>query len=421
MTPTVDIFSAQAAARLMTDTILAALLTVGIALAVRLVPGLSAARRSLIWTALLALILALSVMPSSSHAAGTTLHLDSRWSLVLILCWAVASLFRAAQLIVAARHLHQLSGKAIPVQLDPETTNLLRRAGRTVTVCTSPAVHRPCLAGFRSPRILLPPTLLAELTPAELHQVLLHETEHLRRGDDWINLAQKLALVLFPLNPALLWLEHRLSADRELACDDQVLRLTKAPKAYASCLARIAQLSLLERGLALTVAFLSARTPELTRRVQHILAPAQPARTPVRSFAAAGTLATATLAAAFAFHPQLVSFLPIPQASTEALASLPPVVPEAVSQPATFREPLHPTTALKPAKTHVAHPHKRVTTPLIAQAEPSPVYAPATPFFVTLTAYHPAARKATLYPDTPDTSRTYAALPYGNGWLLIQL
>jgi hypothetical protein len=53
---------------------------------------------------------------------------------------------------------------------------------------------------------------------------VLHEMEHLRRGDDWTNLLQKLSLVVFPLNPALIWIERQLCLERELACDDRCCR-----------------------------------------------------------------------------------------------------------------------------------------------------------------------------------------------------
>ena len=59
----------------------------------------------------------------------------------------------------------------------------------------------------------------------------MHEMEHLRRGDDWTNLLQKAGLVFFPLNPASFWVERRLCAERELACDDCVLRSSGARKA----------------------------------------------------------------------------------------------------------------------------------------------------------------------------------------------
>ena len=49
---------------------------------------------------------------------------------------------------------------------------------------------------------------------------MLHEAGHLRRRDDWMNLLQKVGLVLLPLNPVLMWIERRLCLERELACDE---------------------------------------------------------------------------------------------------------------------------------------------------------------------------------------------------------
>ena len=138
--------------------------------------------------------------------------------------------------------------------------------------------------------------------------MVIHEMEHLRRGDDWTNLLQKLALVLFPLNPALVWVERRLCAERELACDDRVLHAGSGRKAYALCLTHLAEYSLVRRGFALVLGAWERR-PELVRRVQRILY--QPARTMGRkpALAVCGTLlagifgCTLTLAHA----PQLVS------------------------------------------------------------------------------------------------------------------
>ena len=98
----------------------------------------------------------------------------------------------------------------------------------------------------------------------------MHEMEHLRRADDWTNLLQKAGLVLFPLNPVLLWVERRLCAERELACDDRVLLSTGARKAYAICLTRLAEYSMFRRNLSLALGAWERRS-ELVRRIHRIL------------------------------------------------------------------------------------------------------------------------------------------------------
>ena len=147
--------------------------------------------------------------------------------------------------------------------------------------------------------------------------------EHLRRGDDWSNLLQKLALVLFPLNPALAWVERRLCAERELACDDRVLHAGSGRKAYAMCLAHLAEYSLVRRGFGLVLGAWEKR-PELVRRVQRIL------RGPVQSMgrgpalAATGLLVSGALGCALvlAHTPEMVSFAPPQPTRAQMAASL---------------------------------------------------------------------------------------------------
>jgi hypothetical protein len=81
---------------------------------------------------------------------------------------------------------------------------------------------------------------------------------------------QKLALVAFPLNPALAWMEHRLGREREMACDEGVVRITNAPRAYAACLASLAERGLERRADALTLGAWHRRS-ELVYRVHGIL------------------------------------------------------------------------------------------------------------------------------------------------------
>lgn len=146
------------------------------------------------------------VAPSSSAAVTQSwLQLDERWSIAIALVWAAASMYRAADLVIHSIKLRRLWTSAVPMQDQP--ISALRLWGRKpIEICTSNALDRPSVIGFFAPRILIPSWLAPQMLPEELEQIILHETEHLRRGDDWTNLLQKLSLVVFPLNPALLWI-----------------------------------------------------------------------------------------------------------------------------------------------------------------------------------------------------------------------
>lgn len=321
-------WSAGAAGALLAAVWEGALLAGLVWLVLRLLPGLNAAARSLVWLNVFILMTLLHVVPLFTGAPSGaqtfdahTLRLDPRWSLAVVAVWLALSLLRAGQLVIGALHLRRLTRRAEPLPVSPDISSLLNNHGRRVELCTCADVVRPSVLGFFHPRILLPPALIERMTPSELKQVVVHEMEHLRRGDDWTNLIQKLALLLFPLNPALAWVERRLCAERELACDDRVLYAGSGRKAYALCLTRLAEFSLVRRGFGLVLGAWEHR-PELVRRVERILY--EPARTMSRwpALAATGGLVAGALGCALtlAHAPEVVRFAP-PQFSREQIAA----------------------------------------------------------------------------------------------------
>ncbi|WP_433969046.1 M56 family metallopeptidase [Tunturiibacter gelidiferens] len=155
---------------------------------------------------------------------------------------------------------------------------------------------------------MIPLEVYERLTPAELEQIVMHEMGHLRRADDWMNLVQKIGLVLVPLNPVLLWIERRLCFERELACDDAVLRSTKAPKAYATCLTGLAEQRLRRRAAALSLGAWERRS-ELARRVHSILRRSEGmGRTQARVVTGVLVLGLVSGATELSRCPQVVSF-----------------------------------------------------------------------------------------------------------------
>jgi Zn-dependent protease with chaperone function len=278
-------------------------LTALVAQVLRAIPGIPAAVRSGLWSAVFLCVVALHFVPASPAPAAH--HASPAWSLAVAALWLALSLYRAGQLAAGAWELRSLGRRALPVGLSVPAGSLRPHA----LLCTSTEVDRPSAMGFFRPRILIPAGLYARLSPDELQQIVLHEASHLRRGDDWTNLLQKCALVLFPLNPVLLWVERRLCRERELACDDRVLAATRAPKAYALCLTSLAEHAARHGVLSLALGAWQRRS-ELAARVERIL---QPPRTRLRPAHTAGLSAAVLLTLAGGAHllagsPQLLSF-----------------------------------------------------------------------------------------------------------------
>lgn len=172
------------------------------------------------------------------------------WALFFFLAWVVGASAAMTRLAMGLWRLRQLRRSCTAIDaadLDPAVRKTLDAidTSRSIAITTSEDVRVPAAIGFWKRTIVLPAWALRELPPNDLNIVLLHELAHLRRGDDWTNLIQKLVRALFFFHPAVWWIESRLSVEREMACDDAVLAETANPHGYASCL-----VSLLEKSLA---------------------------------------------------------------------------------------------------------------------------------------------------------------------------
>jgi beta-lactamase regulating signal transducer with metallopeptidase domain len=309
------------------------LLVAVVGLGLRLVPKSSAAVRFAIWFGVFVVVTALPMIALWPHAAGDAsaggrgpwFTVDARWCLAIAAVWAAASVVRAGTLVGAALRVRALWKRATPVEngdfVNPThgdkaamngAPSIDGTAGRRAQICTSDEVDRPTVIGFFAPKILIPSWLLEKLTAAELEQIVLHEAGHLGRADDWMNLLQKIALVIFPLNPALAWVERRLCFERELAVDERVLQAfagrAGAAKAYAACLATLAEYRLGRRALALALGLLGQES-ELGRRVGRILRRREGMK-PVHARLVLGGAMLGLVVAAIGFErcPQLVGF-----------------------------------------------------------------------------------------------------------------
>jgi beta-lactamase regulating signal transducer with metallopeptidase domain len=431
LTHTILLLSATASSSLVNAVAQGLCLAAVVALCLRLLPGIKPAARFVIWLSVLFTVLILHMESSlrsstgSSFTAGVpSFHLDPRWGIPIVAIWLAMSMGRAVALVRSALELRRVAKSAIPVATGSDFQHLVKARFRAAELCTSTEVDRPSVAGFFHSRVLLPEDLLQKLSSQELEQIILHEMEHLRRFDDWTNLLQKVALVFFPLNPVLFWVEQRLCRERELACDDCVLSFTAARKSYATCLTSLAEHALVRRGITLALGAWEKQS-ELSRRVRRILDKPEVRLKPATANVITGVVIAGLLggAATLAHTPELVSFTPqavasaIPQASIVATANVPEsalpvrspspelvkaVVPDKQENVATHR----------PAPRH----HTQVVKTIHQTPEPQQPRQ-----WVVLTRWQAPAVPQRPILTVSETGSSYAAVPVGNGWLIIQL
>ncbi len=125
------------------------------------------------------------------------------------------------------RRLRRIAGESVVTNatITESVTGVARQLGlkHLPRVIVSSAVHSPAVAGLLRPMLLLPASFPKGFSAGEARLVLLHELTHLKRHDLPLNWLLCVLQALHWFNP-LLWLAFaRMRADRESACDAQVL------------------------------------------------------------------------------------------------------------------------------------------------------------------------------------------------------
>ncbi len=147
---------------------------------------------------------------------------------MMMLGWAVVSAYLLSHFVRAVGATRRLIRDAddigegwLPVDVDA----LRRAAGvrSNVRWAISPRLQSPAVGGLIRPTVVIPPDLDDGLTPDQLRWVLLHELAHVRRGDLWVVVAQRIAQAVFFFHPAVYLANWAIDQLREYACDDAAL------------------------------------------------------------------------------------------------------------------------------------------------------------------------------------------------------
>jgi hypothetical protein len=268
-----------------------------------------------------------------------------RWPVYAVLAWLAIAAILLARVAWSLAHIHGLKRRA----------TLLGQRGN-IRVLASAEARVPMAAGFVRRAIVFPQSVLDELTPLEFEQVLCHEMAHLRRWDDWTQLAQAIAEAVLFFNPAIYWAGRRLKIEREMACDDWVVSTTGEARPYAACLTHLHELTRRAPAPQLAPGATTRTRWQLRARVEALL---QPDRNSTPRFSRSGWMAAcalvsaALMVAARTAPPVGVQEIPL---ATMAVAQLSPPAAPAIA----------PVISWAPRKTAPARPR------LLASRMPKP-------------------------------------------------
>jgi beta-lactamase regulating signal transducer with metallopeptidase domain len=164
---------------------------------------------------------------SSVPLIAASLH---PWLNLLAIVWTCGVLAIAGYWLVGWSRIRRLVAASTPFAMD-----------FPIPVRGSTELQEPAVAGIVRPVLLVPAGIEGWLSPEQLRAVLTHERCHVRRRD---NLKAALHMVvesLFWFHPLVWWLETRLIAERERACDEEVLADGNTAQDYAEGIVRVCQ------------------------------------------------------------------------------------------------------------------------------------------------------------------------------------
>jgi beta-lactamase regulating signal transducer with metallopeptidase domain len=212
--------------------------------------------------------------PAQEYPMQTQVFLPQDAAEALFVLYTLIVVMLFARLGVSYVRLRRLKKRAFPappeVRARFETWRARCKTLRPVKLMLTGSARSPMAVGFSAPAVIIPEALLLRLTGEELDHLGLHELAHLRRADDWTNLAQKIIQAIYFFNPVVQWICRKLDFEREVACDDWVLTVTGHAKPYARSLTKVLEATPWRRGPVLASGAIF-RKQQIIRRIEMLL------------------------------------------------------------------------------------------------------------------------------------------------------
>lgn len=165
----------------------------------------------------------------SMAIASSNPHLHT----VLWIIWIIGMLLVALFFLYQLINLHWLKKQAYPVTNDTESElyhlydACLKelKIKQNVRLYASCNLISPISYGFFRPTVIIPQDLDILLSNKEVRFVFLHELQHYKRKDTILNHLVCFLQIIYWFNPLIWYGFHQLRKDREIACDNAVVRM----------------------------------------------------------------------------------------------------------------------------------------------------------------------------------------------------
>ena len=159
--------------------------------------------------------------------------------LVTVTGYLLHYVFRWAKLLQLKKNADYL----ITADLTQWVKTQMVKAGsnRKIQIGYSNFIDGPVTFGWLEPIILMPFSILNQLSTEEIKFILLHEIAHIIRYDFILHVFLELAQIILCFNPFAYYFSNKIKLEREKACDDWVVANTQAPLLYTKALYQLAK------------------------------------------------------------------------------------------------------------------------------------------------------------------------------------
>ena len=248
-----------------------------------------------------AMLVHLNLMPPADASASARYPAPG-WPRLALAIYFLGLGLLLARLTIGTARAHTLARRAV------------NRAGRL----TSASCAAPVTVGWLHPVVILPEHWL-QWSPAQMEAVWTHELAHARRRDPLVQWLALFNRAVFWFHPIAWWIERKLSALAEEACDAAVLESGYDPREYSECLLHMAR-SVMQAGARVDVG-MAIPGSFLAQRIRRILDGGRVPRASRPRIACAVTacaVMSAALAAGTLANAPQQPLLPVPEAKPKA-------------------------------------------------------------------------------------------------------
>ena len=155
--------------------------------------------------------------------------------------WILGALFMALRLGWAWIHVSRLKSRfsePVSTELQQVFEQLMERAGiRTQVVLRQTNVFAEAvLIGWIKPAVLLPVSVVTQMSTDHIEAIIAHELAHVKRYDHMFAGIQAIVETVLFYHPAVWWVSHQVRVEREHCCDDLAAELLNDTPRYARAL-----------------------------------------------------------------------------------------------------------------------------------------------------------------------------------------